>query len=254
MVEFKGLIPELEIDDFRELIDNTPLLFFLIIGLVWAVYSVLLYYSINNLMGIMSIFLFAFMMFASIAIFARERMVTDFREKRQSLDYLLFITIGLALVIVTQAIWQAIYGGINIQPGSLWKPWRIELPQYHEAPIFINLYQIAGILQVNPQVLNDVMTNMFLVAPAEELVFRGAGMYLIGRYTGSPWVGGLISTGGWASLHAIQAYVGAEVVLFTIGAYIGGFWILYMIIYSMDITTGIIIHGLYNTSIILLGG
>jgi membrane protease YdiL (CAAX protease family) len=104
----------------------------------------------------------------------------------------------------------------------------------------------AESLRIDANLLYDIGKLAFLVAPGEELVFRGIIPYLLAKIVRSPWVGGMISNALWAGLHTIMSYTGPEMIVWTLTAYVGGFWFLYFMVYTKDITVPIGMHACYD--------
>jgi len=251
------LIPSFEISDFKEIIDNVPLLSIVICSIVWFIIAMLLEFAKMGVFWVsLSYILFMFMIISSMAVFSMTGVITDFREKHSLLTYTLLGVTGLALILVSAIAFQQAFPE-QITTLSLWQPFRTpdfeitELnPQF--ANVYINFEAFSQVLNIDSQKLTDSFTNLLLVAPGEELVFRGVLPYLLARSLKSPWVGALMSNSVWASLHAIQSYSQLEdMVLFILMAYVGGFWLLYMMLQVKDITIPILIHGAYNVIITL---
>lgn len=243
------LIPEFNIEDFKEIIDNSPLLFIVIFSLCFAVLGVLLHLAMYNLPEVLVIMFFTSMILGSISIFALAGIITDWREKKNILTYILMTVIGLVAILFTAIVLQFITTkSFNL---LLWKPYVTEFPEQPTlyqpfAPIYINFMSLSQTLKLDANLLYDIGKLTLLVAPGEELVFRGILPYVLCRIFKSPWTSGMISNAFWAGLHTIMSYTGPEMLIWTFTAYVGGFWLLYFMVYTKDITTPIFIHAVYD--------
>ena len=244
------LLPEFDVDDYKEIIDNSPLLYIIIFSIIFAVTGMLLHLSMSNTFEVIVIILFLFMIFGSIAVFTLSGIITDWKEKKDLLTYVLMTMVGLTLILVSAVV----VGLIRFQTLTfvLWKPYVTEFPTEPQlytplAPVYINFMSLSQALRIDPNILYDIGKYFFLVAPGEEWVFRGITPFLLAKLVKTPWVGGMISNAFWASLHTIMTYTGPELLTWTFIAYVGGFWLLYIMVQSKDITTSILVHALYNT-------
>ena len=250
------LLPEFDVEDYKEIIDNSPLLYIIIFSIIFAVTGILLNLSMMNTFEVITIILFLFMIFGSITIFTLSGVVTDWKERKDVITYILMTMVGLTLILVSAVV----VGLIRFQTFTfvLWKPYVTEFPIEPQlytplAPVYINFMSLSQALRIDPNVLYDVGKYFLLVAPGEELVFRGIMPFLLAKLVKTPWVGGMISNAFWASLHTIMTYAGPELLTWTLIAYVGGFWLLYIMVQSMDITTPILVHAVYNTIVRLMG-
>jgi membrane protease YdiL (CAAX protease family) len=243
------LIPEFDVDDFKEIIDNSPLLYVIILTLSFAVIGILLHLAMSNIFEVIVIMLFTSMTLGSITIFSLSGIVTDWKERREALMYILFTLVGLFSLLMTAVVIQVV--STHTFSFLLWKPYVTEFPTNPQlynplAPVYINFMSFAESLKVDANLLYDIGKLAFLVAPGEELVFRGIIPYLLARIVKSPWVGGMISNALWAGLHTIMSYTGPEMIVWTLTAYVGGFWFLYFMVYTKDITVPIGMHACYD--------
>jgi hypothetical protein len=243
------LIPEFDVDDFKEIIDNSLLLYVIILTLSFAVVGILLHLAMSNIFEVIVIFLFTSMTLGSITIFALSGIITDWKEKKEALTYILYTLVGLFALLLTAILFQI----ISTKQFSilLWKPYTTEFPTEPQlytplAPVYVNFMSFAQTLRIDANLLYDVFKLGLLVAPGEELVFRGIIPYLLAKLVKSPWIGGMISNALWAGLHTIMSYTGPEMIIWTLTAYVGGFWLLYFMVQCKDITVPIGIHALYD--------
>jgi membrane protease YdiL (CAAX protease family) len=243
------LIPEFDVDDFKEIIDNSPLLYVIILTLSFAVVGILLHLAMSNIFEVIVIILFTSMTLGSITIFSLSGIVTDWKERKEALMYILFTLVGLFSLLMTAVIIQV--SSTRTFSFLLWKPYVTEFPTSPQlynplAPVYINFMSFAESLRIDANLLYDIGKLAFLVAPGEELVFRGIIPYLLAKIVKSPWVGGMISNALWAGLHTIMSYTGPEMIVWTLTAYVGGFWFLYFMVYTKDITVPIGMHACYD--------
>jgi membrane protease YdiL (CAAX protease family) len=243
------LIPEFDVDDFKEIIDNSPLLYVIILTLSFAVIGILLHLAMSNIFEVIVIMLFTSMTLGSITIFSLSGIVTDWKERKEVLMYMLFTLVGLFSLLMTAVVIQVT--STHTFSFLLWKPYVTEFPTSPQlynplAPVYINFMSFAESLKVDANLLYDIGKLAFLVAPGEELVFRGIIPYLLAKIVRSPWVGGMISNALWAGLHTIMSYTGPEMIVWTLTAYVGGFWFLYFMVYTKDITVPIGMHACYD--------
>ena len=243
------LIPEFDVDDFKEIIDNSPLLYVIILTLSFAVIGILLHLAMSNIFEVIVIMLFTSMTLGSITIFSLSGIVTDWKERKEALMYILFTLVGLFSLLMTAVIIQVT--STRTFSFLLWKPYVTEFPTSPQlynplAPVYINFMSFAESLRIDANLLYDIGKLAFLVAPGEELVFRGIIPYLLAKIVKSPWVGGMISNALWAGLHTIMSYTGPEMIVWTLTAYVGGFWFLYFMVYTKDITVPIGMHACYD--------
>ena len=243
------LIPEFDVSDFQEIIDNSPLLYVIILTLSFAVIGILLHLAMSNIFEVIVIMLFTSMTLGSITIFSLSGIVTDWKERKEALMYILFTLVGLFSLLMTAVIIQVT--STHTFSFLLWKPYVTEFPTSPQlynplAPVYINFMSFAESLRIDANLLYDIGKLAFLVAPGEELVFRGIIPYLLARIVKSPWVGGMISNALWAGLHTIMSYTGPEMIVWTLTAYVGGFWFLYFMVYTKDITVPIGMHACYD--------
>jgi membrane protease YdiL (CAAX protease family) len=243
------LIPEFDVSDFQEIIDNSPLLYVIILTLSFAVVGILLHLAMSNVFEVIVIILFTSMTLGSITIFSLSGIVTDWKERKEALMYILFTLVGLFSLLMTAVIIQVT--STHTFSFLLWKPYVTEFPTSPQlynplAPVYINFMSFAESLRIDANLLYDIGKLAFLVAPGEELVFRGIIPYLLAKLVRSPWVGGMISNALWAGLHTIMSYTGPEMIVWTLTAYVGGFWFLYFMVYTKDITVPIGMHACYD--------
>jgi membrane protease YdiL (CAAX protease family) len=243
------LIPEFDVDDFKEIIDNSPLLYVIILTLSFAVVGILLHLAMSNVFEVIVIILFTSMTLGSITIFSLSGIVTDWKERKEALMYILFTLVGLFSLLITAVVMQVT--STRTFSFLLWKPYITEFPTSPQlynplAPVYINFMSFAESLRIDANLLYDIGKLAFLVAPGEELVFRGIIPYLLAKIVRSPWVGGMISNALWAGLHTIMSYTGPEMIVWTLTAYVGGFWFLYFMVYTKDITVPIGMHACYD--------
>ena len=243
------LIPEFDVEDFKEIIDNSPLLYVIILTLSFAVIGILLHLAMSNIFEVIVIILFTSMTLGSITIFSLSGIVTDWKERKEALMYILFTLVGLFSLLITAVVIQVT--STRTFSFLLWKPYVTEFPTSPQlynplAPVYINFMSFAENLRIDANLLYDIGKLAFLVAPGEELVFRGIIPYLLAKIVRSPWVGGMISNALWAGLHTIMSYTGPEMIVWTLTAYVGGFWFLYFMVYTKDITVPIGMHACYD--------
>ena len=248
------LLPELSIEDFKECIDNAPVLFIVCLSILWSVFAVLYNLAIYNTMEIFVIFLFLIMIISSIAVFNYAGIKTDFREHKDILVYIFGVTLSVSMIIIFGTI-IGIAVGQNI---VCWNPHMstfevTELNPTYEH-VYIRFQAFSEFLRVDTTLIYDILTNILLVAPAEELVFRGVLPYLFTKVLKSPWTGGITSTAIWATLHTIVSYTGPDAWTYVLMCFVGGLCLFYMMIQTKDITVPILGHALYNSIVRIMVG
>ena len=233
-------------------------MYIVILSVVWSVIATLLNFAVLNIYGIVTVFMFLISILGSIAIFNLAGMKTDFKEHHGIFNYVIFTVIGLTAIFISAIIFTFFYSG-GQSFCLLWKPFSSNFqvseqlnPQF--ANIYLRFQGLSQTLNLNSETLYNVISSWLLVSPGEELVFNGILLYLFARLTRSPWTGGLISRGIWASIHSIVAYQGPEAVMYILTAYIGGFILLYFMVLTKDITVPIFIHGAYDCIVVLMQG
>jgi membrane protease YdiL (CAAX protease family) len=253
-LETLKLLPEFTVEDFKEVLDNMPILLIVCLSILWSVIAVLYNLAIYNTYGVIVVFLFLLMTIGSISAFSYADIMTDFRERRDIIIYIFGVTVCLALIVLSGAIIGQFFGQAIIH----WNPYVTEFevkelnPQYEH--VYINFQAFSTFFRVDTTLLYDIFTNMLLVAPAEELVFRGIVPYMFARVLKSPWTGGIISTAVWSASHTIVSYTGPEAWTYVLICFVGGFFMFYMMIQTQDITVPILAHGIYNSMVRIMVG
>jgi len=255
MSEFR-LFPEFSLDDFHELVDNKALFYWLVGSAIWFCIGFLLNFNIytayGSLNGLLSVLLFGVMILFSMVLLVFAKMFLDPPEPVHWFNST-YIMFGFVLVIVSYIFLSEVARSLGLNIVSLWNTEMVELPStpLATAPIYFHFFFLSRTLGISSSTLFNAINSIFLVSPAEELTFRGLGNYGAGKLVGSPWVGALVMTGVWASIHAISSYTGPEAWLSVIMAYVGGFWMLYMMLMGQSIVVSMAIHAVYNVFVIV---
>ena len=94
-------------------------------------------------------------------------------------------------------------------------------------------------------VLDDVLYNMVLVAPAEECIKMMATLTIY-RRTKNEVVSVVAPVGVWAVSHAYLAYLGDNMPVLVLGAFLSGIVLYLAIKYSKSLLNAIVAHAIYN--------
>ena len=238
-----------------EYYDNPPLLFYAVGALIWGLISILLSASTGNIFNISITMLFMVLIFGSLSTldFLIDKFHIDFREGFKLMN-LIFIPLGVMLIFVVIIFVSAI-SGMNVS--SLWWTFSFQLgePTTTVAPlveVHLRFVGFSNMIGIDPNLLYNILQTVFLVAPGEELVFRGVLTYCFGILANAVWTGGIIATFIWAFIHTICAYTAGNVLGMLFIAMFGGIIMLAFMIYTQDISTSVGIHGLYNVLTIIM--
>lgn len=98
--------------------------------------------------------------------------------------------------------------------------------------------------------IDDLLYNFVLVAPAEETVKLMAMLTMYRRTRNMPLSVGF-PVGVWAVLHAYQAYLGTLMPILVFSAFLSGLVLFAVLKYTESLENAIIAHGLYNSIVIL---
>lgn len=107
-------------------------------------------------------------------------------------------------------------------------------------------------LPVSATLVDDLLYNFVLVAPAEETV-KLMGILTLYRKTGNEIISVCVPVGIWAVLHAYHAYLGPLQPVLVLSAFISGLILYAVLKYTKSLQNAIITHGLYNSLVILIG-
>jgi membrane protease YdiL (CAAX protease family) len=100
-------------------------------------------------------------------------------------------------------------------------------------------------------ILDDVLYNLVLVAPAEECV-KLMAILTIYRKTRNEIISVAVPVGVWAISHAYLAYLGANMPVLVVSAFLSGI-ILYLVLkYTESLLNAIIAHSLYNILVLFV--
>ena len=255
-MKLKDLIPvPLNPDKLKEYYDNPPLLFYAVGALTWGLISILLSASTGNIYNISITLVFMMLIFGSLSTldFLIDKFHIDFTEKFKFTNFL-FIPIGVMLIFIVIIIVSAI-SGMSIT--SLWWTFSFQLgqPVTTVAPlveVHLRFVGFSNMIGIDPNLLFNILQTVFLIAPGEELVFRGVLTYCFGILANAVWTGGIVATFIWAFIHTICAYTIGNVMGMLFIALFGGIIMLGAMIHTKDLSTSIGIHGLYNAITIIL--
>jgi len=238
-----------------EYYDNPTLLFYVVGALIWGLISILISASTGNIFNISVTLLFMVIIFGSLSVFDYlvEKFPIDLREGWK-LQNKLYVPIGVMLIFSVIVI-VSLISGMSVT--SLWWTFNFELgtatPQTPLVELHLRFVGFSNAIGINPTTLYNILQTLFLIAPGEELVFRGVLTYVFGILANAVWTGGIIATFAWASIHAICAYTAGNIIAMLFIALFGGIVMLGCMIHSQDIGTAIDIHAVYNTIIIIVG-
>mgnify|MGYP007109722134 CR=1 FL=1 len=101
-----------------------------------------------------------------------------------------------------------------------------------------------------PAIIDDLLYNFVLVAPAEECM-KLMGIIALYRKTHNEFVSVAIPVGVWACFHGYYSYVGTLMWPLIAAAFISGFILYLTMKYTRSLLNAIIAHGAYNCLVIL---
>jgi len=101
-------------------------------------------------------------------------------------------------------------------------------------------------------VLDDVLYNLVLVAPAEECI-KMMAILTIYRRTRNEAVSVAVPVGVWAVSHAYLAYLGANMPVLVVGAFLSGIILYLALKYTKSLLNAIIAHSVYNVLVLFMG-
>ena len=244
----KSLLPvPLNPEKIKEYYDNPTLIFFMTVGLVWGLISVLLSISGGYISEAVITLFFMFALFASLNVFDAliEDYSLDFKEGWK-IENILFALMGIVLITIINVI---ISVACQLDIGSQWFLYTFTLGEETLAGPLAGLHiQFVGLseaLKIDPNLFFNCLQNFFLIAPAEELVFRGVVTYFFAIVLNTVWVGGIIATFGWAMIHTI-ANPSYQFLPALFSALFSGIIMLGLMIYTSDVGTNVITHGGWN--------
>lgn len=253
------------LDDFKEIFDTRLLIPIFGATLLWITIDFLMNISSFPNAEIIKILIFSFMIIFSLCFIMFLGIKADFKENLELTKLILAFLFALTGIYASSIIIALISGNVNLTSiVAFWKITSFSIPsgeQTLQSPIVLNFVSLSQTLNINPNTAYELFTNWFLVAPAEELTFRGVGTYLCTKMLepitghnakGGILIGGLISNGIWASVHSITAYTGPEMLIWVLTAYVGGVFFLLAMLYSKNILASIIAHAIYNSVVVLV--
>jgi len=100
-------------------------------------------------------------------------------------------------------------------------------------------------------VLDDLLYNMVLVAPAEECIKLMATLTIY-RRTRNEFLSVAAPVGVWAVSHAYLAYLGANMPVLVVSAFLSGIILYLAIKYTKSLLNAIIAHAIYNVLVLLM--
>jgi membrane protease YdiL (CAAX protease family) len=221
--------------------------------------------NINDMKGFFQPILFALMIVFSIVFFLYLNIKADVSENLGLDEILIGFMLALLGVFVTGAIMNGVFNTTNgtsitsiMQTLSVMK-FDLTLSSVAQSqPITVYFSSFATSFNIQPKMLYEILSNLLLVSVAEELVFRGVGTYGITKgleiatgknIKGGILIGGTISTAIWSTIHIIanNTYQGEAMLPSVLTAYIGGAVFLIAMLYSINIVTAIVAHGVFNS-------
>ena len=99
-------------------------------------------------------------------------------------------------------------------------------------------------------VLDDLLYNFVLVAPAEENIKLVTTLALWRKFKNEFLAIGL-PIGVWATLHAYQSYLGALMPVLVVSAFVSGLVLFAVLKYTNSLENAILSHGLYNSLVVV---
>lgn len=155
--------------------------------------------------------------------------------------------IGLGTLLIYGV--TAVFSGISLPTGEFTP---IVVPTFDYSINYFNTYQL-------PTYMNDILFNITLVAPAEELcklasmisIFIFLAAYRLSkkaRYAAS--VGLPVSF--WSLLHVYSNPVYIVTPLFVVSAFIAGIILVFVLWKTKSILAAILVHGFYNSIVVFL--
>jgi len=110
--------------------------------------------------------------------------------------------------------------------------------------------QVLSEMPFSSGVLDDLLYNFVLVAPAEETV-KLMGILALYRKFRNELLSVALPVGFWAALHAYHAYLGELMPVLVVSAFLGGLILYAVLKITNSLENAIIAHGLYNSLVVL---
>lgn len=189
--------------------------------------------------GMLVIFLIALLWLKNYHGEGDYRKLVDFDENLH-LGSFMWILAGIAGVLVVSSILVR-----SIASSAIW------VPTHGLEVTFLNQFQLSGFW-------NDVLFQIVLVAPAEELckVSLHLAFYLKLKGSLSDMMARSISIGApiffWAMLHVYRAYTGPNMLSLLISAFVGGLIIFAVMYKTRSLMAAILVHAGYNVMVLAI--
>jgi membrane protease YdiL (CAAX protease family) len=166
--------------------------------------------------------------------------IVDYDENLQRSDLLKIFGAVVAMVVVASVLVSCYSGYVR---SAIYVP---------RPGLALDLGQ-SGLGQLNAaSVVDDLLYNMVLVAPAEESM-KLVGILALYRKTGNEFVSVVLPVGFWASIHTYQAYTGAAawVLVSVSSAFISGLILFWVLKDTRSLLNAQVSHASYNGIVIL---
>lgn len=171
-----------------------------------------------------------------------------YKETKQLLDYdenlnfekLVYVAVGIVGVFLSASILVRKFVKSSIY-----------IPYQGLDVTYVGGFQLSGIW-------NDILFQLVLVAPSEELcklvLHLALYMKLRGAFSSQVAKGASIGIPifFWAMLHAYRAYTGPNMGVLIFSAFVGGLIIFYVMYKTKSLLSAILVHGGYNSLVLWL--
>ena len=117
--------------------------------------------------------------------------------------------------------------------------------------IYVPRPSLAQVSTFGP-ILDDVLYNLVLVAPAEECI-KMMAILTIYRRTRNEAISVAAPVGVWAVSHAYLAYLGENMPVLVVGAFLSGIVLYLAVKYTKSLLNAIIAHSVYNVLVLFMG-
>lgn len=189
--------------------------------------------------GMLVIFLVTLMWLRQYGKEDSYRMLVTYDENLHTSSFL-WIAVGILSVFIISSVITRSYAS-----SSIW------VPSHNLEMTYLASFQLSGFW-------NDVLFQLVLVAPAEELCKLGLHLafYLKLKETFSEGIARMTSIALpialWAVLHSYRAYVGPNQLELMFAAFVGGLVIFGVMYKTKSLMSAILVHSGYNIGVLMV--
>lgn len=148
-------------------------------------------------------------------------------------DQLPIVGVAIAVMVVVSSV---LISGFGLVRSALYVP---------QPAAALNLGQSNTV-----SILDDLLYNIVLVAPAEESL-KLVGILALYRKTQNELISIIVPVGFWAVLHAYQSYMGPSMPIMVISAFVSGIILFLVLKYTRSLLNAQFAHSGYNGIIVL---